>query len=702
MSGEGAINDGLGASGSPLAVALDTPRVLYPLRKQLEQWFGPGVAGSVDATAHQHMMDAFYYAPRVSMELVSDDSVVSRLLPESDNWTWMKIFQNDARNVHAIPIAGDPAIRGRVKKALEGFRRPKVKSLIHDDVVQSTLDQLIIFYDDAGHAIAGAAAIPEEGEERKLLTVVPLEEALRKARVSVLRKRKERDFSQLFSNAESLLGPGSEFAQATGHDATIERFLTHETAFKTLELLDKFHDDPKSLKHIYTICSSPATEGFVSFCESAGDLAHVASLVKKEPPWLIKLAQAYSTLGHDTITAGDPEKFLWEKPLEQHVFQLGHDLIGNALTHHDDPDFREDFFEASMAALHDMLNMLHGLDLPARIPKEKDLHGSLTDHTLQRARDMVAMTVIIPYTEELMRLRLGNLQPGEMEQATQYFYSVVGPSTLTTSASRVTGDTERQAAVIEDIFVQLVAQGRWKIGDVFVDLGSSNRVRIGKRHAAFLRKLAAPSKIIAVDAIAHEYPDEPDVLAVQMALEDPDLPMIHARHLGKQEIVPVDAAMMMWSVLNDIGPDKLQDVFNNIAKMLRKREGDKPGATLIVEVPMGYVDDLIKKADAQGQAAFPAANLRYPVGDGGTVDKPLSIVHAYEMLVRAMRAGLEPLNLPPGEGPLKVVCLYDTQAGKKRAFFVFERVGDPQPTLDQLVAVGKAEKVGVGRPDRPA
>lgn len=694
MSGETGVGDDI-VLRNPVAVSSDLkPRSAFVMLQRLYNEYPQDIIESVDETGQDHLRHELW-KPRISMLAISDEVAKHNFLARSDDWDWFLSTTEEF-----IPIAGSPEERKRIQRVLEVHRRPSLNLLDHRTFFDPPTDRAFVCFDAEGKAIAGASETSDQRDHQQLVTISSVANALRKARAPLLRERSEDKLRRLFAQSEHYLYPESELAHEIGYQS-IAQYPVLEFALDMVELYEQFGNDAETSRNLTALCASPA-QGLVMFCDSADDIRHLSSLVKKNQPWFWDLVGSYSTLCQDTITAGDPDKFLWEKPLEHHVYTLGHDLIRNALFHHDDPGFRQDFVDASMAALHDVLNYLHDIDLPAKIPKEKDMHDKLTAYTLQRAGDMVAMTAVIPLTEEWMRLKLGNLPPGEMEQATQYFYSVVRPSTLTASANRVTGDTERQIAVVEDIFIQLAAQGRWRQGDVFVDLGSSDRERIGKEHAKFLRKLAAPGKIIAVDAMAYTYPDEQDVVAVQMALEDPDLPMIHARIVGKQEMVPVDAAMMMWSVLNDIGPDKLQDVLNNVAKMLRKRDGDIPGGTLIVEVPMGYVEELKKMADDMGHAAFPAARLHYPIEEGKTVDKPLSIVYAYEMLVRAMRAGLEPLNLPPGKGPINVVCLYDTQAGKKRAFFVFERVTDPEPTLDQLVNDEKAVKVGSAQPGRPA
>lgn len=706
MSGEANVVDDLvvGISDSSLAVGADVPRVLYPVRKKMESWFGPDIAGSVDDTAHGHMMDIFWKAPRVQMEPIGEDSALSSLLPDSDDWTWMKVqVDDDPSNTHALPVAGDPSLRRKVVRASEAFRRPRVKSLFHDDVVHPIVDQMIVFYDGAGKVIAGAVSTPEDGEEGKLLTAVPLDEALRRARVSVLRPRKESEVARLYALSEDFLGPGSEFAQETGDDTTIERFFTHETALRTVELLVTFQDDPKARKNLYAICSSPATESLVGFCESVQDVAHVADLVKKKSPWLIKLAQAYSTLGHDTITSGDPEKFLWEKPLEQHVFELGHDLIRNALFHHNDPGFRDEYLHASFQALHDTLNVLHGIELPARLPKEQTMYKGLADYATMHADDTVALSLITPVVEQIFLLKLKRIIPGKFEAVRDYFYGAIG-SAMNAHSNESTGDDELQLQLLTDIFDELVALGYWHEGDVYQDAAAGSGERILR---PFLRCKAMqkypPSIVFATDALAFPQPNDGAWVAVQAQYEDPKYPHIHATHIGKQGIVPIRLITSIWSSAVDVGADKQPAMFNHWSESLLKRDEDTPGGILVLEIPTGYIDEMIAFAEARGGGDMGEVILKYPIGDDKTLDKPLEIMMMHNLLIRAMRAGFRPLNLPPGKGVIKTPAFYHTGAGKARGYFVFERVGDPQQTLDQLaVEAGKATFVGSGRPPAPA
>lgn len=700
MSGEAGVDVLTGQVGSPLAMGADIPRVLYPLQNKLKWLLGSDVAEGVDATAQAYMMEAFYKEPRVAMERVEDDTALSLLLPESDDWIWMKVQQPDPREAHAVPIAGDPALRARVKKAREVFRRPRVKSLFHDEVVRPILDQMIVFYDDEENAIAGAVAIPEEGEAGKLLTVVPIEEALRKAHVSMMQKRKADDLIQLFTHAETYLGPGSAFAQATGHDATIPQFLVQETAFRTLELLKKFHNDPKTLEHIYAICSSPATEGFVSFCESADDIARVASLVERNPSWLMKLAQAYSTLGHDTITAGDPEKFLWEKPLAQHIYQLGHDLIGNALFHHNDPGFRQDFVDASMAALHDTLNMLHGINLPAKLPKEQTMFQGLADYAAMYADDPVALSLLTPIVEQLTLLKIQRIIPGEFAKAREYFYTAIG-SALNAHSNEATGDDKLQLSMLVDIFTELTELGYWKAGYILQDVMSGNGKRILEPFLdSDVMKQNIPGMVYAVDGLSYPQPSHGKWLQVVMDATAEDYPEIHARHTGKPG-ARVHAKTAIWSGFNDGDALEQDKILRNEARSLKKRQGDEPGGVLIVEVPMGYVDAMLEEAERIESREMGRAPLHYPIGGDKTLDKPLEIVKVHDMLVKAKRAGFRPLNLPPGKGIMKTPAFYRTSAGKERAYFVFECVGDPESTLAELALESGKVLVGSGRPDRP-
>ncbi len=700
MSGEAGTSDWLFTPGDDLAVGPGMPRTHLPWYQAARPILGE-LAGAVDETAHLHMMEAFYRTPRATMRRIPDGLAIQKFFPTSGEWTPFMLEVDDPENLYIVPIAGDPDLRSRISKVREVFRRPRVISFDMRDVTHPLLDQMITCFDGDGAAIGSLVEIQEAGEQGAMLTLLTHEEALRKIGASVFRPRSNEQLAHLLSAADSVLGPESEFARETGNRATIERQYVFEDALHTIGLIDTYRGKRKTLNSLYAICASPATESLLGFCDSEDEIEHVASIVKKRPPWLMELCRSYNTLRHDTITAGDPEKFIYERPLEAQAFRLGHDLMKTALLHHDDVGFRQDYLDASLRALYDTLNALHAIDLPARLPKEQDMYTGLADFATSYAGDAIQLSLIAPVVEQLFLLKLKRIIPGEFEKARDFFYKFIG-SALNAHSNEATGDDEQQLQLLTDVFDELVTLGYWHEGDILQDAGAGRGDRILRRFLlSKVMQKARPGYVYAVDALFFDQPGDRLWDAVQMQFEDDDYPHIHAKKIGARGIVPIDAITETWSSPSDVGADKQQAMFEHFSRSLKKREGNTPGGVLVLEVPIGYINEMIAFAQERGRREMGEVTLHYPIGDGKTLDKPLEIMKTHDLIIRAMRAGFRPLNLPPGKGVVKTPAFYRTGAGKDRGIFVFERVGDPEPTLD-AAALGDGQiLVGSARPDKP-
>lgn len=661
------------------------------------------------------------YSPRIDPTIATFDP--ERLV--------MGVTLGDEVTTQTIEVHGNPADLARITGSRECLRRTiPYESLavwLAPILAKQPLIFRVIVMEDAKNNILGAAVI---GQDRGLLSpsasFTTCLDAFREFGVPLLRKRSDSDIVHLLSRANDVLYPDSEFSKKTGRNVPAYLYLDPESMFRMVELWDTYNGDPLAQQAIIDIVTPwvyPWGESVVDerYGEAASiarqvicpsetllhlpdtreELLHIARVVTEKPDWLGKVIHNYHIVIQDTYGARSGEQFLWELPFANRVYQLGRNLVKSWLLHSDDPDFRPDLYNASFAALHDALNYLHGLDFPAATPPQLTMHGRLTDFTVARAQDSVSLVAIRPLVEMYFVYRIqegiakGTFHPGSFEQARDYFYKTIAVH-LNANADAATGDTRQQIDGTKGILRALADYGSIAIDGVVVDMGCGKLKdgRVAPVLYPFIRELAPQGRIIAVDALPIEDPHWDGVHVVQKALEDPELTSVVDRK--------ADAIVLLWSVINDVGPDKLQEVMNNLVRMLRKKEGDRPGGGLVLEVPLGYVEELMEKSQEDGLRAFPPAELHYPLGEGEVLDKPLSILYVYEMLVRAMAAGLKPLNIPPGKGALNVVFDYDTAAKKHRAFFVFERVGDPQQTLEQAALADGQVRVGVGRPGKQA
>ncbi len=713
------------------SVRTGLPRADVPLHRALMGAIGETdvVAASLD-TAHLYEMATFYAQPRARFQRptnrVADELVRDFGLPDHPDILYMLGEDPDGRELHVLPIHGDPKVLEKIAFGKESYRRPRRRSMHALDVMMPDLDQVVTLFDASGRSVGSIAAILEEGQAGGTLSVLSHIEALRKIGAVLVRPRTDADLSRLLARADRIFGPTSVFSHQTGRGLTIEQFLVPEDVLRIMELWEQYPDDPSVREAIYTLCrktedpqvkamfrsdygpkladvalsASTAYEPLLQLCETRDDLIAIAERVKNNPPWLMDLCRTYSTLVHDTVASGDPNKFLWEKPLAYRIYQVGHDLVKTAILHHDEPGFREDYLHASLQALYDTLNTLHRINIPDLLPKENEMYEGLADYATANAGDTVALSLIAPVVEEYFLLKLKRIIPDEFDRAREFFYHSIGDA-LNAHANEATGDDELQLSLLVHVFDELAERGYWKAGNVLQDAGSGDGTRILEPFLESpVMQRAPPGHVYAVDADAFPQPSHDQWIAVEQKFEDPDYPTIHARHQGKEGIEPIDAIVEVWSSPNDLEAPNQQRMFVNFSESLRKREGDRPGGILVLELPVGYIQEMITEADQIGSREMGRARYDFPLGEGRTLEKQLEIMLPHTLLIRAMRAGFRPLNLPQGNGDIKTPAFYRTGGGKERAIFVFERVGDPQMTLDLAALEDGQEWMGIGRPDR--
>lgn len=654
---------GLQTTGTPRADRRD----ISALAQRIGLEFAPGVAD----TSQDFQMEVLRNTPRVVMDI--------RIGVKSGTAAF---YARDDENEYYVPFVGPPDIVRHSVKAREMYRNESIPGNQYNfvDLSQIQINQLVTIFNSEGVAIGSIPFLDPGDAPPEAPHLMRHTDALRVMQAPLLTPRSEEAYTQLFTQADSVFGPGTEYAKKTGRTETIEQYLSLEHACGILERLDRYKDNPAALDAVYTLAGYdfPYGEVALQLCDSQEDLFGMIKLLQDNPQYAKQMLRAFLTIEIDTSSRGEKKILPYEKPFDHAIFRLGRNLVRGAVFSDRKDPMPDWYLHLSCQALAQVLDDLYGLPLEEKVPPEQALYRELSEYALAQGNDPAKLAMIEPLIERYFLLKLDRILPGAMKTDRERFYAAVGEE-LGPHANESTGDDELQLLLQTETFRELVRLGYWKKGMVYQDdcCGDGARILRPFLQSSIMQEYP-PAEVIGVDGRVFPQPADGLWHAVQCDLTNPEYPSIAPRVLGKP--VSVDVITNIWSGINDNDPLEQEQILANMALALRKRTGDTPGGIAIIELPLGYIEEMIAVSDRSGREEMGEAPLAYPT-DRGIVTKTLEILKKHDIVIRTRRAGFRILNLPDGHSPVGIPMVYETTAGKTRGFIVMERIGDPEPSL---------------------
>lgn len=650
-----------------------TPRADRRDLTLLMRGIGSELAYSVANTSHDFQMQALRSTPRVVMDV-----------RVGVNGGTAAFYARDDENEYYVPFVGPPDTVLHSVKAREMYRNESIpgNQYIFEDLSRIRINQLVTVFNLQGVAIGSIPFLDPGDSQPETPRLMSHTDALCAMQAPLLTPRSEEEYTHLFSHADSVFGPETEYAKKTGRTETMEQYLSLEHACGILERLDRYKDNPTALDAIYTLAGYdfPYGEAALQLCDSQEELIGMVKLLQENPAYTKQMLRAFLTIEIDTSSRWDKKVLPYEKPFDLAIFRLGRNLVKGAVFSDRKEPIPDWYLHLSCRALSQVLDDLYGLPSQDLVPPEQAIYHELSEYVLARGNDPAKLAMIEPLIERYFLLKLDRILPGAMKTDRERFYATVGEE-LGPHANESTGDDEMQLLLQIETFRELVRLGYWKQGMVYQDdcCGDGARILRPFLQSSIMREYP-PGVVIGVDGRAFPQPADGLWHAVQCDLTSSEYPGIATRVLDSREPVPVDVITNIWSGINDNDPLEQEQIFANMALVLKKRTGDTPGGVAIIELPLGYIEEMIAVSNRTGREEMGEAPLAYPTGDG-IVTKTLEIIKKHDIVIRARRAGFRILNLPDGQSPVGIPMVYETTAGKTRGYIVMERIGDPEPSL---------------------